>query len=178
VAAVGDPRIRALLRAGGPLTDIQREALGHPDPWARKQCLDFLDHRAADASTAVFLAALDDPVAPVREIALHSVACERCRSEAVCVTEVVPRVIQVLERDPSPEVRYKTLTILRGFAARDASALDAIRRAVDGDPDAFLREGARIALEFGLIPSRHDLIRRLGRRGRAMAKSVPAPQAG
>jgi hypothetical protein len=33
-----------------------------------------------------------------------------------------------------------------------------------------LREGARLALGFGLLPSRNDLRRRLGRRGRAMTR--------
>ena len=167
-----DKRGRDRLRSAGiPVAEMQRAALRHEDPWLRRRCLALLDHHAADESTAVFLAALDDPVAPVREVALHGLACERCRTDDVCVADVVPRVIQALERDADAEVRYKTLAILRDFALRHPAALDAVRNAADDDNDPLLREGARLALEFGLLPSRNDLRRRLGRRGRAMARN-------
>lgn len=173
VAEIADPAVRVLLRNGGPLGDIQSAALHHEDPWARRRCLDFLDHHAADESTAVFLAALDDPVAPVREIALHGLACERCRTGEVCATDVVPRVIKVLEGDSDPDVRYKTLPILREFLVRHPDAVGAIRRAATADPDGLVREGARLALDVGLLPNRNDLKRRLGRRGRAITKPCP-----
>ena len=164
-------RDRDHLRSTGiPVPEMQRAALSDEDPWVRRRCLAFLDHHAADESTAIFLAALDDPVAPVREIALHGLACERCRTDDVCVADVVPRVIQTLERDTDAEVRYKTLAILRDFALRHPAALDAVRNAADNDDDPLLREGARLALGFGLLPSRNDLRRRLGRHGRAMTR--------
>jgi len=62
-----------------PLAEMRIAAVRHPDPWVRRTCLYFLDHDANDESTATFLAALDDPVTPVREMALHGLACERCR---------------------------------------------------------------------------------------------------
>jgi len=43
-----------------PLADLQAAALHHPDPFARRECLFFLDHFANDASTAVFAEALQD----------------------------------------------------------------------------------------------------------------------
>jgi HEAT repeats len=159
-------------RSGGiPVTALQEAALAHEDPWIRRWCLDVLDHHAADHSTPVFLGALADPVAPVREVALHGLACERCRSEAVCVTDVVPRVVQVLNEDPDPEVRYKTLPILRDYALRHPAALDALAHAAESDRDPLLREGARLALNAPLVPSRNDLQRRLGRRGRSMDRA-------
>ena len=88
------------------------------------------------------------------------------------MADVIPRVIQTLECDTDAEVRYKTLAILRGFALRHPAALEAIRNAADNDRDPLLREGARLALEFGLLPSRNDLRRRRGRRGRAMTREL------
>jgi hypothetical protein len=37
---------------------MQSAALHHGDPWVRRSCLGFLDHHAADTSTAVFIAAI------------------------------------------------------------------------------------------------------------------------
>jgi HEAT repeat protein len=54
-----------------PLADLQAAALLHPDPFARRECLFFLDHFANEASTAVFAEALHDPVHFVRNAALH-----------------------------------------------------------------------------------------------------------
>ena len=100
-----DPAQRVkILAAGVPVAASQHVALHHDDPWLRRRCLDLLDHHAADDCTDVFLAALDDPVAPVREIALHGLACERCRATEVCVADVVPRVIRTLDEDPAAEV--------------------------------------------------------------------------
>jgi hypothetical protein len=166
VPDVGDPAVQQLLDRGGPITDIELAAVGHEDPWVRRRCLDFLDHRAADTSTPIFLQALGDPVAIVREVALHGLACERCRTGQICVPEVVARVINVLETDPDADVRYKTLPILRALIGRDHRALDAIQSAAEADPDRLVREGARLALEVGLLPNRHDLARRQRRRSR------------
>jgi hypothetical protein len=44
-----------------------------------------LDHHANDESCDVFRAALFDPVPHVRAIALHGLACERCRVGELCV---------------------------------------------------------------------------------------------
>ena len=75
------------LRATVPIAAMQQAAVGHEDPWVRRRYLGFLDHYAADSSAAVFVEALDDSVAPVRDIALHGLACERCRTEELCVTD-------------------------------------------------------------------------------------------
>lgn len=167
-AADKHTRQRFAPRGAIPVSALQRVALSHQDPWIRRKCLDTLDHHAADVSTPVFLAALDDPVAPVREVALHSLACERCRSEAVCISDVVPRVIRVLNEDVDAEVRYKALPILRQYAGRYTGAMDALVRASEAHVDPMIRAGARLALSFAMVPARNDLIRRMGRRGKEL----------
>ena len=163
-----------ILAAGVPVAAPQHVALHHDDPWLRRRCLDLLDHHAADDSTDVFLAALDDPVAPVREIALHGLACERCRTTEVCVTDVVPRVIRTLDEDPAAEVRYRTLVILRNYADRHTAAHAALEHAATADRDPVLREGARLALGTGLLPSRNDLARKIRKRDRTPRGPSPA----
>lgn len=77
---------------------------------------------ANDESTRVFALALQDRFAPVRNMALHSIACETCRTEALCVADVVPRLIDVLTGDPDVELRHKTIPVLLRFDDRDSRA--------------------------------------------------------
>ena len=166
------PRSRARLRGKVPIAEMQAAALHHDDPWVRRRCLGFLDHHAADSSAAVFLEALDDPVAPVRDLALHGLACEQCRTEELCTSEVTPRVAAVLERDPNPEVRYKAVPILRRLATREPGARLAIERAARSDPDERVREAAAAILR-GERPRRWNQFRRT----LAGRKPKPAPTA-
>jgi hypothetical protein len=137
------PRKRSRAAERAPLARVQIAALEHPDPFVRRDCLAFLDHHANDESGAVFAAALADPV---RNMALHSIACERCRSEELCLTDVVPALIRVLETDPSPEMRHKAIPKLLEFADRDPRARVAVETAASRDRDDLVRDVARRAL--------------------------------
>src|SRR5215831_15476115 len=98
---------RARLGRQMPIAAVQAAAVRHPDLAMRRFCLFLLDHYASDVSSEVFRRALRDPVASVRESALHGLACERCLHEDICVTEVVTDVIEILASDPNAEVRHK-----------------------------------------------------------------------
>ncbi|MHB8467755.1 MAG: hypothetical protein ACYDH6_08440 [Acidimicrobiales bacterium] len=125
---------------------MQRAALDHRDPSVRRASLGFLDHYAADESGAVFAAALNDPVAAVRDAALHGLACEQCRTAELCIADVTPKVAGVLAADRNPEVRYKTLPVLLRLAARDPAAAAAIVTASRADPDERVRHAAESIL--------------------------------
>jgi HEAT repeat protein len=129
-----------------PLADLQAAALHHPDPFTRRTCLFFLDHYVNEASTSVFAEALHDPVDFVRNAALHSIACESCRTAELCVGDVVPDIVEVLARDPSPELRTKAIPTLLRLAGRDSRAWEAIGRAAKEDPDCIVRRAAADAL--------------------------------
>lgn len=155
----GTRRSRARLGSKVAIAEMQSAALHHGDPWVRRSCLGFLDHHAADKSAAIFMAALDDPVAPVRDLAMHGLACEQCRTEDLCVTDVTPKITRVLDRDPNAEMRYKALSILRRLADRDPAAIAAMQRAAEGDPDDRVREAAT-AILAGNRPRRWNQFRR------------------
>ena len=74
------PKRRSRLASTAPVAGIQIAALHHPDAFARRACLGFLDHYANDCSAAVFARALADPVEPVRHIALPCAPYRRRRS--------------------------------------------------------------------------------------------------
>lgn len=137
-----------------PLRDLHAAALGHPDPFVRRACLGFLDHKANEASTAVFAEALRDPVDFVRNTALHSIACESCRTEELGVGQVVPHVAAVLDGDPSPELRTKAIPTLLRLGGRDRRALEAIAHAGQADPDPIVRKAASDALAGRFVAPR------------------------
>jgi HEAT repeat protein len=149
-----------------PVGDLQAAAVHHPDAFARRQCLFFLDHYANEASTAVFADALHDPVDFVRNAALHSIACESCRTADLGVSDVVPGVVGVLENDPSPELRTKAIPTLLRLAGRDSRAWEAIRRAAEYDPDGIVRRAAADALRGNFVAPRKRYERRQRRHDR------------
>ncbi len=152
-----------------PIEAIQVAARHHPNARVRRDCLNTLDHCDNDGSAKVYCDALGDPVARVRVVALHGLGCERCRDSELCVPDVVPVLLGVLEHDPSPKVRHDCVRILLRLSSRDDRAGEAIRRAALEDDDDLVREVAAAAAEgrYGDIRSRKAL------RRRARTKTVP-----
>jgi HEAT repeat protein len=164
-------RQKAQLAKKAPLDDLNAAALRHPDPFARRECVFFLDHYANEASTAVFIEALHDPVDFVRNAALHSIACESCRTEELCATDVVPSIVSLLEADPSPDLRTKAVPTLLRLANRDRRAWDAIERAAQHDPDRIVRQAAADALSGRFVTPRKRYERRQRRADRKAART-------
>jgi hypothetical protein len=159
------PNQRSRLLKKAPLGDIQASALRHRDASIRRVCLFFLDHHANEVSTAVFAAALHDPAGHVRTMALHSIACESCRTDELCASVVVADIAAVLETDPDPELRTKAMTTLLRLADRDSRATDAIRRAAEHDPDPIVRTAAAGALSGSFVAPRKRYDRQQRRHG-------------
>jgi hypothetical protein len=165
-------RQKPQLARKAPLGDLHAAALHHPDPFARRKCLSFLDHYANEVSSAVFAEALHDPVDFVRNCALHSIACETCRTEELCVADVVPSIVRLLKDDPSPELRTKAIPTLLRLAGRDSRAREAIGRAAEHDPDAIVRQAAADALSGRFVASRKRYERRQRRSDRRAARTA------
>ncbi len=168
-------RRREQMRHEIPVAELQVAALEHPDPWVRRVCLAILDHEASDASVGVFRAALRDPVAPVREVALHGLACERCREQALGVPDVVPELLGALEREPSADVRVKVVGILALLSGRSEAALAGVRRTGERDPDPVVRAAVEEFFARGFVRNPEDLRRRARtRRAKAAGRQAPS----
>lgn len=150
----GTARQRARVVAHAPLSEIQIAAIEHPDPFFRRWCLFFLDHNANDESMRVFAEALRDPIDFVRNVALHSIACESCKDEELCVADVVPGLMQVLDQDPSPELRLKAIPLLLRLASSDERARTAVEKSASSDGDPIVRRAAADGLAGRLVQSR------------------------
>lgn len=170
------PQRRSRVAAKAPIERVRLAALHHTDPFVRRDCLGFLDRYANDDSADVFALALADPVEPVRHAALHSIACERCRTDTLCAADVVPHLVDVLTDDPSAEVRHKAIPVLLGLADRDQRARAAVERAMHDDPDRLIREVAARALAGEHVRAR-TAYKRLARRRdvRMLARHVSRP---
>jgi hypothetical protein len=140
---------RARLGKQIPVAAVQVAAVSHPDPAMRRFCLFLLDHYASDVSSETFRRALHDPVAAVRENALHGLACERCRHEDIYVADVVTDLVEILSSDHNAEVRHKTVAALTRFIGRDGRASEAIAHASRHDPDLAIRVVAQTVLDSG-----------------------------
>jgi hypothetical protein len=147
-ARVGRARVRA------PIDALQAAATADADPCVRARCLEVLDHLANDASTTTFAAALSDPVAAVRAQALHGLTCERCRSDAVDVADVVATVSAAFDAEPDPALRHRYVDALQRFAARDDHAAATLRAIAADDPDELVRTAALTAMTVGHVRSR------------------------
>lgn len=128
--------------SGETIRDVQVAVLHHPDPHIRRSCLWLLDHHANDVSMPVFAQAIEDDVDFVREIALHSLACEGCKEGEICVADVVSPLVRVLEHDPKPDLRIKALSALFGLSRRDDSVWEEIERAARDNTDPVVRRCA------------------------------------
>lgn len=124
-----DPALRPALAWG---------ALNHPDPPARRLCLDYLDHLAGPEAAETFTAALDDPVPRVRRHAIHALTCEACKPEAWCADAVTP-LRRIIADDPSPKVRFEALRALLS-QLDPSSRADAIQAVLDAGDRPLLSE--------------------------------------
>lgn len=145
------------LKRRRPLTaamveDIQLGALRHPDPKVRRWCVFLLDHYANDQSAHVFAQALHDGAHLVRDMALHSIACEPCKEGELCVADTVPHIVDVLRHDPKPDLRIKAIAALMRLSDRDARVKTALQCAAADDADPLVRGCARDALAGRFVP--------------------------
>jgi HEAT repeat protein len=166
---------RARLGRQIPVAAVQAAALRHPDVEVRRLCLFLLDHYASEASSDTFRRALRDPVASVREGALHGLACERCRHEEICVPDVVTDLVETLTSDGNAEVRHKAVAALARFVGRDARASESVARVARHDPDSAVRAVAQSVVDSGEphVRRRKSALRDLRRASRkAVARSA------
>jgi hypothetical protein len=169
----GTAKQRSRMAGKAPFTAIQIAALGYPDPFVRRGCLFFLDHYANDRSMAVFAKALRDPIDFVRNAAMHSLACESCKTAQMCAADVVPGLIEVLEDDPNVELRTKAVPLLLRLSGQDGRARAAVERCSLNDPDRLVRQAAADGLAGRFVAPRKRYERHQRRHARTAGAGGP-----
>lgn len=136
----------AMLIAAGPHAKADvRAGLRHANAHVRRYCCQYFDFFVDGESLDELISMLDDDDADVRVHALHSLACDRCKTDACRPDEalVLPRAIALLRHDPDQHIRQHAVGLVGVSVHRNAEALAAIERAVASDPHPAVRKKAR-----------------------------------
>jgi hypothetical protein len=159
-----------------PVAEVQAAALHHPHVEMRRLCLFLLDHYASDLSAETFRLALRDPVASVREGALHGLACETCRHEDIRVVDAVSDLARLLATDANADVRHKAVAALARFLDRDSRVRVIMADVAHRDRDTAVRAVAQSVADSGRphIHRRKRALRETRRTARVAAASPSA----
>ncbi|HKU94729.1 MAG TPA: HEAT repeat domain-containing protein [Vineibacter sp.] len=148
--------IRAFMGRGVASVPALVEGLQHPDAEARYQCCRLLDRWLTADAMQPLLKMLDDPDARVRVSALHSLSCDRCKTDACLPTDgpLLKKAIQLLDADPDAHVRAMALEAVGRSSHIELAAEAAIVRSMSADPSPAVRKKARWYAPGGKIHER------------------------
>ena len=135
---------RELLALGPAALPSVRAGLKHANRAVRSLCVFFLDHYLTPEVLLDLIAMLDDPHPRVRLVALHALACDRCK-EGDCRPEegaVLPRALAILANDPDPHVRAMAIELIGRFVHTSVEAECALLSAKADDPSPAVRKKA------------------------------------
>ncbi len=118
---------QALVDLGPDALPAIREGLRHTNWQVRKWSAICLDRIADARSLAALVPLLRDPKSDVRLWAVHSLSCDHCKTDIDCPLDVVPHLIERVERDESIRVR-RMATIMLGTEFADARARPVLER--------------------------------------------------
>jgi len=133
-----------LFHRGKQNLDLLRAGMESPNWRIRAGSAGLMDHLADDSCGEPLLALLRDPHEKVRRAALHSVSCEPCKDEPLCV-DWVPEVVRLAQADRIVRVR-RIATLMLGARREDPRAREALTGLLQ-DRDAKVRSRARWALD-------------------------------
>ncbi len=139
------PSYLALGEIGDDALPAVREGLGNGNWQVRRWCAMYLDHHADLESIEHLVPLVRDPKAAVRLWAVHSVACDRCKSQENPV-DYVPLLIERVELDESIRVR-RMAVIMLGCGEPDARVVPVLESVLRNETDRKLRLHAEAGLE-------------------------------
>jgi HEAT repeat protein len=126
------------------LTDIL-EGLEHPNWRVRKWCTALLDHHADQRCIEPLVRRLTDSYADVRRHAVHSIGCQPCKGDSLCV-DVVSLLIDCALSDVSIRVRRSAVHML-GNQPYDIRASKALESIIEKEKDSKLLSNALWSLK-------------------------------
>lgn len=124
--------------------DLIRSGMMSSNWRIRASCAALMDHLADDSCGEMLLELLRDPHEKVRRAALHSVSCDQCKEEPLCV-DWIPEVARLARFDRIVRVR-RIATLMLGARREDPRAQIALESLLQ-DRDEKVRLRARWALD-------------------------------
>ena len=137
---------RALLNVGERAVPALRRGLKDERWEVRRWSAMLLDQFADAEALADLIPLLNDPMPKVRLWAVHSLACDHCKDDVQCPVDVVPLLIERVERDDHRRVRKMALIML-GTDFLDVRAKPVFERILVEESDEKLLLHARRGLD-------------------------------
>lgn len=155
---------RVLADAGQAGLDAVKRGLSNRHARVRRYCADFFDHYGDDRCVPLLQGLMrSDPVPRVRRAALHSLSCQRCKTEPLRA-DYIPILVEGLA-DPNRHVREAAASGLLGKPP-DPRAVGPLRVVLDQEPDSLLGRLAHSALR------QHDSAYRVASDAQARARAA------
>jgi HEAT repeat protein len=131
----------------------------------REGCAKLLDHLGDEDCIEPLLQATHDVVASVRQAAVHSLICDRCKTEPLSI-DLTPRLVELALYDPSVKVRTHAVIGLKArqaAAKSDPTLIPLLTKLALTDPSAKVRIQAVGSLGFyapdaRLVPAMEQVI--------------------
>jgi hypothetical protein len=135
---------RTLFDMGFAVVPIARQGLRHENTSVRYYCCALLDHFLVPEALGDLLDMLRDPDPRVRQSALHTLACDRCKQGACrpVETEVLPEALRMLNEDGDPHVRAMAIEVVGEYVHTNPIAERALVEANRNDASPAVRKKA------------------------------------
>lgn len=130
--------------SGAPALPAIRRGMRDPDPVIRRSCTSILDHLVDDESLPDLVDALDDDDPAVCGLALHALACDRCKEGECRPGEdlFVPRAIEIVKTHRHPRVRAAAVDALGKVVHRRPDVAELLAQVAATDTDRLVRKMA------------------------------------
>lgn len=126
-----------LLDAGSRAVPALKRGLSHPDPAVRVAVCVLLDHCLEEDCIPDLRANLTHEHEEVRAWAIHALACDRCK-EGSCrpgEDDTLPIAVDMMLHDPSQLVRARAIALVGESVHRRPASVDALRQALEAEPN-------------------------------------------
>jgi HEAT repeat protein len=135
---------RTLFDMGFAVVPAAREGLRHENAAVRYYCCALLDHFLVPEALADLIGMLHDPDPRVRQSALHTLACDRCKQGSCrpVEAEVLPEALRILNEDGDPHVRAMAIEVVGQYVHTNPIAEHALVEANKNDPSPAVRKKA------------------------------------
>jgi len=131
----------ALVAMGADALPALREGLRSPSWQVRRWCAISLDRVANEDALTDLVPLLSDPHPKVRSWAVHSLACNHCKTDVSCPVDVIPMLCARALDDPELRVR-RMAVIMLGSEFADARAVPVLSQIAEVESDRRIREHA------------------------------------
>lgn len=135
---------RKLFAMGFEVVPIAKEGLKHEHASVRYYCCSLLDHFLAPEALEDLIGMVDDPDPEVRVMALHTLACDRCK-EGDCrpaEAKVLSKALRILHDDSNAHVRAMAIEVVGQYVHHNKLAEEALLEANKKDVSPTVRKKA------------------------------------